>query len=49
MTNYRVTYRDDRNIQRTLPVISESAFKAVEDLTKLGYRINKVEYTFPTV
>tara|TARA_B100001063_G_scaffold82436_1_gene76836 strand:- start:3201 stop:3350 length:150 start_codon:yes stop_codon:yes gene_type:complete len=49
MTNYRVTYRDNRNIERSLPVISESAFKAVEDLTKLGYRISKITHVFPAV
>ena len=49
MTTYRVTYRDNRNIKKEMPVISESAFQAVEDLKLLGYHVRKLEYTYPTI
>ena len=49
MTTYRITYRDAQYIEHTLPVIQDSAFKAVEDLRRLGYDVQKVTFTVPSV
>ena len=49
MTCYRITYRDSQHKEHTLPVIQDSAFKAVEDLQRLGYDIQKVTCSFPSV
>ena len=47
MTTYRITFKDKTGKERTLPVISTSAYQAVADLTTLGYKIHKVTHCFP--
>ena len=49
MTCYRITWRDSRNQEHTLPVISENAVKACSDLMLLGYDLKKVTHSFPSV
>ena len=49
MTTYRITYRDRFYKEHELPVIAESAFKAVADLKQLGYDVARVVRSFPSV
>ena len=49
MTTYRITFRDAQHKEHQMPVISTSAFKAVEDLQRLGYDITRVVHSFPSV
>ena len=49
MTCYRITFRDSRNKEQSLPVVSENAVKAVSDLILLGYDLQKVTHSFPSV
>ena len=49
MTTYRITFRDSSNREHTLPVISTNAVKACSDLILLGYDLQKVVHSFPSV
>ena len=49
MTCYRITFRDSQHKEHELPAIAESAVKAVLDLRKLGYDVNRVINAFPSV
>ena len=47
MTTYRITFKDKTGKERTLPVISTSAYQAVADLNTLGYKTTKITHCFP--
>jgi hypothetical protein len=49
MTLYRITYRDRRNVENSLPIMAENVHDAVKWFVRLQPETFRITHTFPSV